>query len=453
MLVPSSQFIMTLIPTFSDMTVESLVELQSTMEEVLMHKTQTIYGESSLLPPSDINVVIQDHVQIRYSTQTAFTVKTTNITFVVLGNFDTLSAETGPTFMDSIVSQTFERDTYCKDLFLSLLKESSSESLNQFLAMDLSKQLTDVILVDVATEPPAPTDTSENLTPLDISLIVVSALIFTVIVLVLVCSRCQMSKKVANEIAIKKPRHPTHRAASAEFGTVTSFDDAFSGPALFLQSESVLEPASNLSKQPVDPTFRILRHSPPNIFKSLSTTTVTTSNRSPTAVAMHPSVAKVANSKTFSAGAGAGVVMDSPGVGPFPSDLAMTPLNSLSSDSEAGHSSSAGDSSSGSFSEPFASKWFKGGSQTSFSVDSQDIFAVDVASKVGAGGDEQFFSSTSFKGQSMDDWTRAIRVVATNVVTSSVSSGAAIRSVVPAPQSSDPFPTNTGDIPEEGLLT
>jgi hypothetical protein len=94
----------------------------------------------------------------------------------------------------------------------------------------------------------------------------------------------------------------------------------------------------------------------------------------------------------------------------------MTPMNSLSSDSEAGHSSSAGDSSSGSFSEPFASKWFKGGSQTSFSVDSQDIFGVDVTSKTGVVGDEQFFSntnSTSFKGQSMDDWARAIRVVAT----------------------------------------
>ena len=72
-LVPSSQFIMTLIPTFSDMTVESLVELQRTMEDVLMHKTQTFHDESSSLHPRDLNVVIQDHVQIRYSSQTAFT--------------------------------------------------------------------------------------------------------------------------------------------------------------------------------------------------------------------------------------------------------------------------------------------------------------------------------------------------------------------------------------------
>jgi hypothetical protein len=61
------------------------------------------------------------------------------------------------------VSQTFQRDAYYKDLFLSLLKESSSESLNQILEMDLNKQLTDAVLVDVVTIPLTWIDTSENL--------------------------------------------------------------------------------------------------------------------------------------------------------------------------------------------------------------------------------------------------------------------------------------------------
>ena len=408
-LVPSSQFSISLTPTFSELTRDSLVELQHHMEDILMRTTEIIHRGS--MQPTDINVIIQGAVPVSYNTHTSFELKTTNVTFAVLGTFDEVRTTADQKFMDSLVVQAFDRATF-KDLLLSLLQESSNEPLSQVVELALRKELTTVPAggLNANTVAPSPPESIEGLTPVDVSLIVVSSLILVVIVLVLLHGRSRRPKTLTHHT--NKRSHQSPGSSTRKFATTTSFDESFSSSSPISQDERMA--AFNLS-QAATPNFRIMKHSPPNgVEKSLSNaTTIKMSNRS-------PSSEDVTIAMTT----------------PSPSALEMT---SGSSDSEDGFSRS-GDLAHALdiMSERFSSKWFEG-SQTSFSVDSHDIFGVGVSGKA---DESQGFTSTnsaSYRGQSMEEWARSIRVVS---AAGSATSAPSLRS---APESLSHFETDAFD--------
>lgn len=390
------------------------------MEDVLMQTSQIILRES--LQPRHINVIIQGAAQMVYSTHTSFELKTTNVTFAALGTFDQASAMTDQKLMDSLVKQAFDRATF-KDIFLSLLQESPSEPLSQVVELSLQKQGTATTGdgISMNTVAPSRTESSEGLTPVDVSLIVVSSLILVVIVLVLLHGRSRRPKTSTGQ-PCKPPKRSQASpvSPSRKFATATSFDESFSASFPIPRAESITPFNPN---HVVTPNFRITKHSPPNTFeKSMSNaTTVLMSNRSPS-----PEDATVAMTT------------------PSPSALEMS---FDSSDSEDGFSPS-GDLSRAldSMSERFSSKWFEG-SQTSFSVDSHDIFGVDVSNKA---DEDQCFTSTntsSYRGQSMEEWVQSIRVV---VKPGSTTSIASLKS---APQSLMHFDTHSTGEESEGGFT
>ena len=190
-LVPSSQYTIALSPTFGDMTLEAIHELQEDMEAILMHTTERTHRVS--LQPRDVNVVIQDHVQT-VNKQTSFELKSTLVTFVVLGNFDKMSAATGPKFMDSLVYQAFNRAIF-KDLFITLLKESPHETLKHVHDTSIEKQATEVQLDDTVITETTFSSAATGLTTVDICLIVVSSFIFVAIVLVVLFIRKEATPK------------------------------------------------------------------------------------------------------------------------------------------------------------------------------------------------------------------------------------------------------------------
>lgn len=382
-----------------------------------MQTSHIVHHQST--QPKHMNVIIQGAAQVVYHTFTSFELKTANVTFAVLGTFDQTTATSDQKFMDSLVVQAFDRATY-RDVFLALLKESPNEPLSQVVEFSLQKHGTALSGggINMSTVAPSKTASSEGLTPVDLSLIVASSLILVVVVLVLLHGRARRLKTSTGQPPKRSEASPV--SPSRKFATTTSFDESFSGSYPIPKAEpvSLFNP-----KQALTPNFRIIKHSPPKAFeKSMSNaTTVMMSNRSPS-----PENVTVAMTT------------------PSPSALEMT---SDSEDSEDGFSRS-GDLLQvlESTAERFSSKWFEG-SQTSFSVDSHDIFGVDVSSKA---DDDQCFASTnsaSYKGQSMEEWVQSIRVVARPGSTKSL---AGLRL---APQSLTNFETTSNREESEGGFT
>ena len=380
-LVPSSQYTIALSPTFGDMTLEAIHELQEDMEAILMHTTERTHRVS--LQPRDVNVVIQDHVQT-VNKQTSFELKSTLVTFVVLGNFDKMSAATGPKFMDSLVYQAFNRAIF-KDLFITLLKESPHETLKHVHDTSIEKQATEVQLDDTVITETTFSSAATGLTTVDICLIVVSSFIFVAIVLVVLFIRKEATPKEPDPRRRRRARNYPSPAVQQRLATT----DASIGGESSSRSVTHLQfvPSGALSDKAVNPNFRIIKHSPPT---TPSKTISTTVKGSPTETALTSTLSSA------------------------PSAREVSSCGSSSSDD-----SCSGDLSSalGTLSEQFSSKWFEG-SQNSFSVDSQDIFAVDV---VGKSDDSTTLShcstaiiASSKEGIPIMDWSKSIRVISSD---------------------------------------
>ena len=432
-LVPSSQYTIALSPTFGDMTLEAIHELQEDMEAILMHTTERTHRVS--LQPRDVNVVIQDHVQT-VNKQTSFELKSTLVTFVVLGNFDKMSAATGPKFMDSLVYQAFNRAIF-KDLFITLLKESPHETLKHVHDTSIEKQATEVQLDDTVITETTFSSAATGLTTVDICLIVVSSFIFVAIVLVVLFIRKEATPKEPDPRRRRRARNYPSPAVQQRLATT----DASIGGESSSRSVTHLQfvPSGALSDKAVNPNFRIIKHSPPT---TPSKTISTTVKGSPTETALTSTLSSAPSAREVSS-CGSSSSDDSPSgdlssaltpsksisttAKGSPTETALT--STLSSAPSAREVSSCGSSSSddscsgdlssalGTLSEQFSSKWFEG-SQNSFSVDSQDIFAVDV---VGKSDDSTTLShcstaiiASSKEGIPIMDWSKSIRVISSD---------------------------------------
>jgi hypothetical protein len=375
-LVPSSQFSMSMSPSFAEIEPEALFELQSIMKGILKNTSHIIYRQS--LQPMDVHVLIQNFSQVTYNTHNSFVLKTINITFAVVGIFQESSSATGPTFMDSLVVNSFDRYEN-KNLFLASLQESKHESLHQILAAYLLK-----MSLTFSDQKPNTTETipqnNEVLTPVDISLIVVSSMILSCMLLLLVLARVRRPKTITKE----KAQSIQQRNSSSSRENTLSFDESFPGPEVNHSPFAHFPPIKVM-----DPPFRIFDPSPPNALrKSMSGITVPTSNLS-----RHD--------------------MDS-SIEIIPLELNTT-IDMTPDSSEAGEvskSHSAGDLSSAlALSGPLSTRWFDG-SHASFSCDSHELFPSDFSST--GEHDGHFSVSNSYKGQSMEEWRRSILVVPRN---------------------------------------
>jgi uncharacterized membrane protein YgcG len=411
-LIPSSQYRMALRPTFNAFDMESMHALQKSMESVLMQVATT---DNS---PRELNVVIQSH-KLGNAASTSIALDdlpTTLVTFAVLGTFADYQPEaTGTTVMNNVVSKAFTRATY-KGAFLASLKATQDLALMRVIDVSIELLNKESELSNPIVEEEEAPSAEEELTVVDISLIAVSSLICIGIVMVVIQS--------SREEKTKKPP----RSASSRTGckypspavqhklTVPSFDESMtSTPHLQFLPESTN--SDSPPEQALDSHFRILHHSPPktpgtllgsevdddddddegSLFFEQHETSIMSMSSMPSSVASgdSPPGAVPSSGGSSSSGSSGG----SSGRSSVISGALPASLGSLS-----GHFSS--------------SKWFEdGASQTSFSVDSQDVFGVDVESGVDCckPSDSKSCSSKTIDSAhgitSLIEWARTIRVI------------------------------------------
>jgi hypothetical protein len=374
-LVPSSQFSLSMSPSFAEIEPKDLFELQLIMENVLKNTSRLIHRKS--LQPINLHVVIQNFTHVTYNTQNSFVLKTINVTFAIIGTFQEYSVATGPTFMDTLVTITFDRYEY-KNLFLNFLHESKHESLHQILAVYLLK-----LSMNLSDQKPTVTanatvnQSHEILTPVDISLIVVSSLILSCMLLLLVITRFRRPKIITKETA----QGLQSRGFSSREDTL-SFDDSFPGHQANHSSLAHIPP-----KKVIAPPFRIFDSSPQiALRKTMSGITVPTSNVSRQIIDSSITMVPLELNTTID----------------------MTPDSSESG--ELSKLKSTGDLSSALALLPgtFPTPWFDS-SHASFSSDSHDLFPSDACNTDDHDG--HFSISNSYKGQSMEEWRRSILVV------------------------------------------